>query len=337
MRKGKAGVAAVLLIFLCSIFYAEKLADYPDIVRPSRIYIDGDSLYVIESANQVAVYSLSTHKPVRTIGKKGEGPGEFPRTPYLKILPDSLFFGTFGKFTTYSKTGEFLEDKLQYAMIYLLPATDGYVSLTNRNEEEFRTRMVNLLDPEQNQLKVLQQNRLEQSRRRGIIYAINDFFHIDTHAGMIFVADSSLGFHISVYNAEGQKLRSIQKNRKKIRITDDFKDEFIQQQMAHPRGGGEWRIVSQRFKIEYPRYFPDIRSFQVQEGKIFVRTYKQEGDKVNFVILDLEGSTLHEGFFPLFEQGSLVDTYPYAFFENSYYYLKFSGEREVWELHRKTY
>jgi len=107
--------------------------------------------------------------------------------------------------------------------------------------------------------------------------------------------------------------------------------------MAHPRGGGEWRIVSQRFKIEYPRYFPDIRSFQVQEGKIFVRTYKQEGDEVNFVILDLEGSILHEGFFPLFEQGSLVDTYPYAFFENSYYYLKFSGEREVWELHRKTY
>ncbi|MBW1775216.1 MAG: hypothetical protein JRJ82_20375, partial [Deltaproteobacteria bacterium] len=159
----------------------------------------GDSLYVIESANQVAVYSLSTHMPIRTIGKKGEGPGEFPRTPYLKILPDSLFFGTFGKFTTYSKTGEFLEDKLQHALVYLLPMADGYVSLTNRNEEEFRTRMVNLLGPEQNQLKVLQQNRLEQSRRRGIIYAINDFFHIDSHADKIFVADSSLGFHISVY------------------------------------------------------------------------------------------------------------------------------------------
>jgi hypothetical protein len=333
----KKSLAAVLLVFSCSLLSAEKLADYPEIVRPSSLHIDGGLLYVIESTNEVVVYSLETHKPVHTIGKKGEGPGEFPRTPYLKILPDSLFFGTFGKFMYYSMTGELLDEKRQYALVRLLPVSDRYVSLSARNEEDTRFRMVNLLDPDQRQIKVLQENRMEQSRRRGIIYAINHYFNIDTHAGMIFVADSSLGFHISVYDTEGRKLRTIHKEREKIRISDDFKDKFLQQQMAHPRAGGEWRVVAQRFKIEYPRTFPDIRTFSVSEGRIFVRTYRQEGDAVEFIILDLEGSILHEGFFPVFEEGSLVDTYPYTFSGDSYYYLKFNGKREVWELHREVY
>jgi len=285
----KKSLAAVLLVFSCSLLSAEKLADYPEIIRPSSLQIDGGLLYVIESTNKVVVYSLETHKPVHTIGKKGEGPGEFPRTPYLKILPDSLFFGTFGKFMYYSKTGELLDEKRQYALVRLLPVSDRYVSLSARNEEETRFRMVNLLDPDQRQIKVLQENRVEQSRRRGII------------------------------------------------ISDDFKDEFIQQQMAHPRAGGEWRVVAQRFKIEYPRTFPDIRTFSVSEGRIFVRTYRQEGDAVEFIILDLEGGILHEGFFPVFEEGSLVDTYPYTFSGDSYYYLKFNMKREVWELHREAY
>ncbi len=337
MRIGKIGAIALLLIFLNSAASAEKLADYPDVVRPSRIYIDGDSLYVIESANQVVVYSLSIHQTVRTIGKKGEGPGEFPRTPYLKVLPDRLFFGTFGKFSTYSRSGRLLNEKRQYAMVRLLPVADRYASLGARNEEEVRYRMINLLDQDQGHLMVLQQNHQEQARRRGIIYAINDYFNFDTHDDKVFVADSTLGFHISVYSARGEKLRTIHKEREQIRITEEYRDEFIQQQMAHPRGGGEWRAVAQRFKIEYPRYFPAIRGMQVQEGKIFVRTYRQEGDGVEFVILDLEGTVLHEGFFPLFEQDSLVDTYPHAFSRDSFYYLKFNGEREVWELHRETY
>jgi hypothetical protein len=325
------------LIFAFSLLQAEKAADYSDILRPVRIHIEGDSMYVIESANKVVKYSIKTHRLLHAIGKKGEGPGEFRRTPYLKVLPESLFFGTYEKFTYYSKTGELVDEKRQRALFRLLPLSDRYARFNQWTKDNIRYISINLLDPEQNLTKELQGHEVVLTRHRGIFYAINQYFGFDTHGDHIYVADSSLGFHITVYNGEGKKVRTIQKERPKIRIDEEFRDRHLQQSMALPRGGGEWRIMAQNYKIEYPRYFPDIRSISVKEGKIFIRTYNQKGDEVEFVILDLEGTTLHEGFFPLFEESSVVDAFPYDFSGGFYYYLRFNEAQNVWELHRQSY
>ncbi len=101
----------------------------------------------------------------------------------------------------------------------------------------------------------------------------------------------------------------------------------------YPLYGGEWRVAVQRLKVEYPKYFPDIRSFSVLDGKIYVETYKSEKDKREFIIMDMRGNILKRVFLPLFAEGSLIDKHIFTFYEDDYYYLKYNEDKELWELH----
>ena len=61
--------------------FAEKVADFPDIMRPSSIVVDGNEFYVIENTRKISVYSLSNNRFLRDIANRGEGPGEFRHNP----------------------------------------------------------------------------------------------------------------------------------------------------------------------------------------------------------------------------------------------------------------
>lgn len=329
----KKALLFFVLLFCTLCVYAEKVADFPEIMRPTRIHINSDEMFVVESQLKIAVYSISTQKFLREISKNGEGPGEFSFRPELKILPDSIFLGAVNKVMVFSKEGQLIEEKRVIPRGRVLPVKTGYISIgvARAGEDIFNT--VNLLDADLNKTKELY--RQLRPQRKGGINPIRNYLGIDTFEDKIFIIDGNKDFVIEIFDSTGKKLIVLEKNIEKIRIPNFYQEMLVNQLKEQPGGNGaEWRGAIERFGVEYPKFFPDIKEFQVLDGKIYVQTYKIEEGKTEYIILDFKGKILQTTFLPVFEEGSLIDKNVYTFYKDIYYYLKFNENKEIWELHQ---
>ncbi len=329
----KKALLFTVLLFCTFYVYAEKVTDFSEIMRPTRIHIDGDEMYVVENRLKITVYSLSTQKFLREISKNGEGPGEFSFNPELKILPDSIFLSAFNKMLVFSKEGLLIKENRVIPNGRIMPVKDGFVLLGRAGSSENIFNTVNLLDADMNKTSELY--RQLRSQRSGGINPIRNYLGIATFENKIFIIDGNKNFVIEVFDNTGTKLNVLEKNVEKIRIQKTYQEMLVTQLKEQPGGNGaEWRGAIERFGVEYPKFFPDIREFQVLDGKIYVQTYKLEEGKTEYIILDLNGKTLQTAFLPVFEEGSLIDKNVYTFYKDIYYYLKFSEDKEIWALHQ---
>ncbi len=322
-----------ILIFCTLSVYAEKIADFPEIMRPARIYIDGDKMYVVENQLTITAYSISSQKSLRGISKNGEGPGEFSFNPEVKILPDSIFLGAINKVMVFSKEGRLLEENRIIPRGRVLPVKAGYIStgISRVAEDVFST--VNLLDTDLNKIEELY--RQLRPQRKGGLNPIRSYLGIDTFEDKIFIADGNKDFVIKIFDNKGTLLKNIEKKVEKIRIPNLYQEMLVTQLKNQPGGNGaEYRAVIERIGVAYPRFFPDLKEFQVSDGKIYIQTYKTKNGNSEYIILDLNGKTLQTAFLPVFEEESLIDKNVYTFYKDVYYYLNFDEEREIWELHK---
>ena len=322
-----------ILLFCALCVYAEKVADFPEIMRPTNIYINGDEIYVIENQLKIAVHSISTQKFLREISKNGEGPGEFSFNPVLKILPDSIFLSAFNKMMGFSKEGRLIEENRVIPNGRIIPVKDGFVlqGIARSSENIFTT--VNLLDADLNKTNELY--RQLRPQRKGGINPIRNYLGIETFEDKIFVTDGNRDFVIEIFDNKGTKLDTIEKSVEKIRIPNVYQEMLVNQLKEQPGGNGaEYTAAFERFGVEYPKFFPDIKEFQVLDRKIYVQTYKREEGKTEFIILDLKGKTLQTAFLPVCEEGSLINKNVYTFYKDVYYYFKFNDNEEIWELHQ---
>ena len=323
----------VFILFWVVNLHAEKVAEFPEMMQPVRITIDGNEMFVVDGRSKIEVYSLSDQKLLREISKSGQGPGEFHREPYLKIFPDSIFIGVYNKVMFFSKEGKFIEENRLYPIGRALPVGDNYVSLGTVREKDDLYRTVNLLNSDLKMTRELHHHL--RIRIQGGFNPIQDYMNFDTLGDKIFIADSREGFVIEVFDSEGEKLYTIDKEVEKIRIPNEFRTAYIEQLTSRPGGQGqEIQAAVDQWGLRYDRYFPDIREFMVADDRIFVQTYRMDKGKNEFIVLDLEGNSTRSHFLPAYEEGSLVDKYVYTFYGGDYYHLKYNEDKEIWELHR---
>jgi len=329
----KKTLFCVLLLFCIVILHAEKVAEFPELMQPIRINIDGDEMFVVDGRSKIEVFSISEQKLLREISKSGQGPGEFRYLPFMKIFPDSVFLGAYNKVMVFSRDGRIIEEKRQFPVAKALPVKENCVSFGTEREGEDTYRTVNLLNPDLKKIKEL--HRRLRILRKGGINPIRDYLDFDTHGDKIFIADSREGFVIKIFDNLGGKQYTINNEVEKIRITNEFKTAYIEQLTARPGGqGAEWKVAVDRFGVKYDRYFPDIREFLVADDKIYVQTYRTKQGKTEFIVLDFNGDSFQPVFLPLYEEESLIDKHVYTFYKGDYYFLKYNDDKEIWELHR---
>jgi hypothetical protein len=92
-------------------------------------------------------------------------------------------------------------------------------------------------------------------------------------------------------------------------------------------------------KITHSDYFPPIRDLTVTDDRIYVKTYQKQGDKDEFIIMDLKGETLKKAYFPAVKEPGLFNELMgrlakfYKIYKNKFYYLHENEEEEEWEVH----
>lgn len=335
---------ALIVLFFAGITSAEKIAEFPGLMKPRFIKTDGDDLLVCEG-HTFRNFSLKSRKLKYTFGRRGEGPGEFQFPPRQVIIhPEYIYIESPEKITWFSrKDGKFIKQKRKVWRNEFIPfINETFIGSDRSNFQPGKSevsRSISIYDANGKKVKEIYRNVHDSNfvapnlNNKNVEFKM--LFHFfeadcDREKKRIFVADSRKGFYITVFDENGNKLYTINKKIDRVKVPDEFK----KQRLNELKIMGHWAQIKNR-DITCYNYFPPIRYFKIADGKIYVTTYKTKKENVEFVVLDFKGNILKKVFLPFItdREGTIVKFNLYQVKNNTLICLIENQETEVWELH----
>jgi len=268
---------------------------------------DEGRIYVLDfSACNVRIFSPEG-KHIRTIGRKGQGPGEFTYPVAVSVInPDTFvvvesashrfsFFDRKGTFLRYFKT-EFLGS---IARVKAIPGNRFLVtqnSFKMEGNKTFMTLELNIIDStgkiickickrQREITDLLQKKKISQKDTPVISWCFD-------RGGNIFVVDDIYDYQIQVFDFQGRLLRVI---RRKFKLLKKAKEEMEKEQReieeAQKRLG-----IDVGIKVELAEEKPIIGAVCVDErGRLWVATSEGAPESgTAFDIFDREGRYLNK-------------------------------------------
>ena len=315
---------------------AEEIVQLPELTKPSGIQVDVDGIYVVNNRYNIIIYSLKDFKLKNQFGKKGEGPGEFKYTISLSIRPDFIFVDSQDRISWFSKEGKFLKQKNKPIKSSYIPFQDKFIVKATQflSYQKIKTE-VGIWDSGLKKIKKLHEFTVNMPLIGGPApikewKLILPYHHIcyDISTGKIFVFDTQKGFYINVFDENGHNLYTIDKDKEieKIKIPEEYKDKRRKEFKQDP-----FWLELQKPELIFPGYFPSFRWAAVNQGKIYIQTYKKKDNKTQFLVLDLKGKILKE----IYLSVPVPDLDPrrQTVYNDKLYKLVENEETENWELH----
>jgi len=312
---------------------AEKIVQLPGLTNPSKIHVDGDGIYVVNNRYNIIIYSLKDFKLKNQFGKKGEGPGEFKYSFKLLIRPDFIFVDSQDRISWFSKEGKCLKQKNKPIKSTYIPFKNKFIVKSTQflSYQKVKTEF-GIYDSGLKKIKKLHEFIVKMPLIGGPAPPIKEwkmilpYHHIcyDITTGEIFVFDTQKGFYINVFDENGHNLYTINKDKEieKIEVPEEYKDKRRKEFKQDP-----FWLELQKPKLIFPEYFPSYRWAAVNQGKIYIHTYKTRNNKTQFIILDLKGKILKEIYLPFSDHNNQTVN------DNKLYKLVDNEEKETWELH----
>ena len=237
---------------------------------------------------------------IKTIGRKGQGPGEFLSVLNLRITKAgeiSFYDSRNGKFLFFSREGDLVKEIKNTSQI---SSFGGAVFLDNGN---FLFEESNV-DPDAKQwgyyLILLNKDFIKIKDLNGKVFKENPFKNpkynlfdpyvkFQIFKDKIYTSNSMKDdLEIEIYDFNGKLIKKIKKESKRVKIPEDYKQKIIKSYKAGPI----WNLLKN--KVYFQDYFPPFKDFYVDDnGKIYVETY-EKGEKPNENIIDIFNS---EGIF----------------------------------------
>lgn len=138
-------------------------------------------------------------------------------------------------------------------------------------------------------------------------------------------------FVIEVFDADGNKLYSIEQDYDKLNVTEEDKKGIHDHFKTDPRFRAYYERIKDR--LSFPDYFPALRDFYLDNRKIYVRTYRKSGENTEFLVLDAnqKGKLLETVFLPITDRDK-KESYPFTI-KNGTIYQLVDNEAGDWNLH----
>ncbi|MGA2532991.1 MAG: 6-bladed beta-propeller [Candidatus Aminicenantales bacterium] len=243
---------------------------------------DAGNIFVLDSkAANVKVFDASG-KYVKTIGRKGQGPGEFnaPMTLSINRLAGELVVHQAGERISYFKLdGTFLRQQVLRGLMTVRARVDskGRVVVTevffNANERRYDTKK---LGPDGTPIALLASSPAPDPARFNPFLAIS-YWQLDREDNVIYGYPAS--YEILFFGAESNKVfRKITRDYDPVEITDEEKKE-------------ELKDIPQGITVEFSKSHSAFTRFFVDDqGPLLVQTWeKAGGGKLVHDVFDREG------------------------------------------------
>ena len=322
----------LLLVFLFHHVFAEnavKILPMPDLTKPGQIAIDDSQIYITDDA-EVCIYSLKELTLKKKFGKRGEGPQEFvfQIDIAINVQTSNILVLSTGKLSFFTKDGEFVK-VLKYLPKYgkFTPVNGKFIGGGSRNTPEYTGVTLNFFDRELNFQKEIYYLGIPRYKdKRLFLYTPWDFH---TYNGKVFLA-AEADFKINVFDDTGKELTVITHDYERVKVTDELRNRFLN--WVKKYRPPNYYDFFKRY-IKFPDYFPAVLQMRVDDGKIYVLTYKEKGDGTcEFVVFDTNGKFVKQVYVP-FEKSDPVHVMPFTVSQGKLYQLVDNEETEEYELH----
>lgn len=320
--------AAVLLA--ANLMAARKLTSIEEPMKKPAVIVTENHL-LLRGGFTFHVYSMKDFKYIKQFGKRGAGPGEFNILARPEIVAGKLTVTTAGKLVVFTSDGTFVEEFRSGKMLRdIYPVGNHFVAALADRE----SKTISVYDKKFNAVKTLYKGGLggliyfDGSTKKKDQMVVRDFTGHRVYDNKIYIADSSKGFMVMVYDSGGKQLNRIDKPYEKLKISQEYRDYQMAKKKENPR----WELFKEMFNFVFPEYFPPFRDFLVREGKMyFITPFTLEHDRV--VVTDLKGKTLATVTVPFgFYDKNMV----YDIFGDHLYYLVENEDGETWDLYAES-
>ena len=277
---------------------------------------------------------MKDFKFITQFGKKGEGPGEFKYSPQIMVFPDQVFTSSRGKVTFFTRNGKLIKEKRvpNQIGIGVYRVKGNYLVTKPDFNPKKLSAIVNtkVLDKDFNIIKEIYTYTFPKGdfkvfakglTKKQNLNMLPNYFNAITDGDFIFIGDTKKEFFIEIYDHEGNRVNTIIKNYKKIKVSEEYKKK----EMDKLKKSKNWDQNKTMFNYIFPKYFPAYKKLIVNSKKIYAITYKTKEDKQELIILDFQGNILKKTFVP----GKKY----YNICNNKFYYFIDNEEDEVMEFH----
>ena len=323
----------LVLILVSMTLWGEKKAELPELKQPKTLAVDDTQLYVTESAS-ILIYSLKDYKLVRKFGKEGQGPQEFQTLPHVPVTvdvsTDLLIAASIRKISYFTKQGEYIDEVrgVNLALNLRLCTGDRFMAWSQAKTEGVTYNTITLFDAKLNKLKELYRVKDSyQGPGRGY-HVLHKVFTYQTYDGKILLPGKD-DASIDILDGKLNKLLTIRLDQEPIKVDAAFKERLIH----HFKTSPEIKNVLPMLKpLIFPDYFPVIADFFVDDGIIYIMTWKRENGENEFFTYDMKGTFKKRLMIPIRYETDL-DAYPTMVKNGKLYQLVDNEKTETWELH----
>jgi hypothetical protein len=324
-------ILILILLVFCFSGFAVKVAVLPELMKPKIMAVDDTQLYVTEEAS-VFIYSLKDFELVKKFGSAGQGPQEFQvllDVPLvIDVSTDRIIVNSFGKISYFTKQGEFIKEvKTKSIALFLQALGDGFLGMSVTAQDGVRYRTINLYDSELNKLKEIYRAKHDFQAGQGLKVLTKPFIY-QAYENKILLPGKD-DATIDLFDKEMKKLLSIHLDQEKRKVDQKFKDAVINLIKTNPVTKNYFEALK---PITFPDYFPSIRAFFVDDGTVYVMTYKMENNANEFFTYDMSGKFKKRLLIPI-QYETELQPYPITLNKGKLYQIVENEEEEVWEFH----
>lgn len=266
----------------------------------SSIVCDNDgNIYICDyKANNIKKFNASG-KHLKTIGRKGQGPGEFNMPLEIAVTDDRLIVWDMGnrRLCTLTAVGEFIKSvqifRGEGRPQKMRPLPNGNIVIELEKiyfgeQDKPQDCLIEIYSPDLEKIKTLYTQQVWrnkfmriESMFTNIIQPFSPLVCWDVSPEGKIVIGYPREYKIDLYDSEGGKISSFSHSYEPVKVTDKDKESFFSG-ITYSSGGTTTQTVPEPIvkNTEFPKLKPAFKQILVDsEGNILVWTYRKNREE----------------------------------------------------------